>query len=591
MPMSATILKLTLILTVAGLHGSFSAYAFQKANAAAGARSRWADRDRIADVSGTHGGTLVTAQRSDPRSFNPITALDTATRELLGLMHADLIHINRESAKTEPALAKDWTVSNHGLVYTVRLRRGLRFSDNHPMDADDVVFTFQVHLDEQMHSAQRDLLVIDGKPIRVVKIDQHTLRFELPAPYAAAERLFDGIAILPRHLLLTSYKKGQLPLAWGVESAPGELAGMGPFRLKRHVSGQHVILERNPHYWKTDRDGKRLPYLDEIVMHVIPTEDAQAIRFQSGELDVVNTLAADTFTALRSRENSRLNVYDAGPGLEYNFLVFNLNERTPDATTRRKQKWFKQLSFRRAVSAAIDRNSIVRLVYRGLGDPLHIPVTEGNPLWVNRNLRHSPRDLDYARKLLRESSFSWRNGELVDPDGETVSFTILVSASSSQRRRMATIVQDDLRQLGMRVSVVSMDSRATQDRILNRQDYEAALMALASGDADPNSDMNVWLLDGSLRIWNMSGGATHWEQEIDKLMRLQMITMDYSDRKKLYDEAQELISENLPIICIASPHVLVGASTRVQRFRPSALRPYSLWNAEKLYLERAGAAK
>jgi peptide/nickel transport system substrate-binding protein len=566
-------------------------HATQQISGKAADRRRSSDEPQIRRSAGTYGGTLVTAQRSEPRSFNPVTALDTGTREVLGLMHADLIHINRKSGQTEPALARSWEVSRDGMLYTVHLHRGLRFSDNHGMDADDVVFTFKVHLDEKTASTQRDLLFLHGKPIQVEKVDQYTVRFRLSVPYAAAERLFDGIAILPRHLLSEAYENGQLSAAWQVDTKPAAIAGMGPFRLKSYASGQRVVLERNPFYWKADSGGRRLPYLDAIVIQIIATEDAQAIRFQSGELDVVNTLAADTFVSLRRSGTGLQRVHDAGPGLEYNFLVFNLNDKTPSSTVRGKQKWFRSISFRRAVSAVIDRQSVVRLVYRGLGESIDVPVTEGNPLWINRNLRQQGRSLERARQLLREAAFSWENGALVDPEGQRVSFTILVSASSSQRGKMATIVQDDLRQLGMQVSVVSADARAVQDRILNRQDYEAALMALASGDADPNSDINVWSLDGGLRMWNMAGTVTDWERELDTLMRQQMLTVEYKERKRMYDRVQELVARHLPIICIASPHVLIGASTRVRGFQPAVLRPYALWNADELYVTSSAGAR
>jgi peptide/nickel transport system substrate-binding protein len=584
-------LRVTIIATLGWRYGTAFCQAVQKHGNDIRNRSKSTLETQASHLSGEFGGSLVTAQRSDPRSFNPITAIDTTTRELIGLMHADLIHINRKSGKTEPALAKSWELSSDGRIYTVHLRRGLRFSNDHPMDADDVVFTFRAHLDGKTHSPQRDLLVVDGTPIEVVKIDQYTLQFRLAAPYAAAERLFDGIAILPRHLLWKAYEAGQLSLAWQVDTAPDGIAGLGPFRLKNYLSGQRVVLERNPHYWKADINGKRLPFLDQIVLHVIPTEDAQAVRFQSGELDVVTTLTSDTFMALEGNVKGGQRVHDAGPGFEYSFLVFNMNDRAPSATVQRKQRWFKQVAFRRAVSAAIDRESVVRLVYHGLGDPINVPITKANAQWINNDVPPTPRSLEHARKLLKDGSFSWKDGVLIDRDGEPVAFSMLVSTSSSQRARMATIVQDDLRQLGMQVSVVSADSRGVQDRVLNRQDYEAALMALVSGDADPNSDINVWVVNGSLRMWNMNGHIADWEREIDSLMRKQMVTLDYRRRKQLYDKVQQLISENLPIICIASPHILFGASTRLQRLRPAVLRPYALWNVDELYLDATGARK
>ena len=90
------------------------------------------------------------------------------------------------------------------------------------------------------------------------------MRFTLPRPYAAAERLFDGLAMLPRHLLEKPYRDGKFVQAWSLSAAPGEIAGLGPFRLKQYAAGERVVLERNPYYWKLDSHNERLPYLDEL---------------------------------------------------------------------------------------------------------------------------------------------------------------------------------------------------------------------------------------------------------------------------------------------------------------------------------------
>ncbi len=159
---------------------------------------------------GQYGGKLVISQRAEPKTLNPVIAIDEGSRAIIGLITADLIHINRLSQETEPSLASSWTVSKDGREYVLRLRHGLRFSDGQLFDANDVVFTFQVYLDQKIHSPQRDLLVIAGRPIEVKKIDAYTVRFSLEQPYAAAERLFDSIAILPQHLLRDAYEKGRL---------------------------------------------------------------------------------------------------------------------------------------------------------------------------------------------------------------------------------------------------------------------------------------------------------------------------------------------------------------------------------------------
>src|SRR5579863_5989081 len=203
---------------------------------------------------GHYGGTLVVAQRSEPKTLNPVTAADAPSREVIGRLNADLIHINRLSQQTEPALAKSWTLSKDGRVFTIKLRHGLRFSDGQPFDADDVVFSFFVYLDEKVHSPQRDLLVVGGKPFEVQKIDQYRVRFTLAQPYAAAERIFDGLAMMPRHLLTKAYQAGNFGQTWTLNSPAAEIAGMGPFRLKEYVPGQKIVLERNPYFWRADRN-------------------------------------------------------------------------------------------------------------------------------------------------------------------------------------------------------------------------------------------------------------------------------------------------------------------------------------------------
>jgi len=549
---------------------------------------------------GQYGGRLVIGQRSEPKTLNPVTATDAVSREVIGRCNADLISINRLSQKTEPALAESWKISRDGREFILHLRKGLRFSDGEPFTADDVVFSFALYLDPAIGSPQRDLLIIDGKPPVVTKIDDYTVRFDLPRPYAAAERLFDGLAMLPKHLLEKSYKEGHFDQAWSLNTPPSQIAGLGPFRVKRYLAGQNIVLERNPYYWRADREKRRLPYLDELVFVFVGSEDQQVMRFEAGETDVISRLSAENF-AMLSKDQSRggWQLADLGPSLEYNFLVFNLNDldakRLGDIAA--KQVWFRNLRFRQAVSSAIDRDSIVKLVYGERGTPLWGNVGPGSKLWVDQKIPHPERSLDTARELLKSAGFSWNTGgELLDTSGKPVEFSIMASSSNTQRTKMATLIQDDLAHLGIQVHVVPLDFRAMLDRVFQNFDYEAAIMGLGGGDPDPNPEMNVWLSNGATHLWHLNEAhpSTPWEQEIDRLMQEQMVTMDYATRKRLYDRVQRLIAENLPFIFLASPDVLVGAKDEVRNFHPAVLDNYTLWNSDQLYLrnqkpsERAG---
>jgi len=494
-----------------------------------------------------------------------VLAADAPSREVIAAMQADLVHINRATQLTEAALAKSVKVSSDGLQYTVTLRQGLRFSDGQPLDADDVLFTFRVYLDESVRSPQRDLLIVGGKPITVRKLDSYTLVFEFAKPYGVGERVFDGLAILPRHLLEKPYQDGKMEHIGALSTPVDQWAGLGPFRLKEYVAGQRLILERNPYYWKTDAKGSRLPYLDELVFLFVPSADAQVLRFQSGDTDVISGLGAENFSVL-SRQKTSYTLADAGPGLEYNFLFFNLNDLSGKAT-------------------------IVRLVYQGRGAALWGPVTPGNRRWVDTKIAHQPRSLDRARQLLREAGFKWTSGAngdsaLLDTDGTPVEFSILTSSSNADRTKMSTLIQDDLKQLGMRVQVVPLEFRSLLDRVLQTKEYDACVLGLVSFDADPNSDMSVWLSSGGTHLWNPSQAhpATPWESEIDRLMEEQLTVTSYEQRKRLYDRVQEILAAFQPMIFLASPDILVAARSTVGNFHPAVLEPYVLWNVEQLYI-------
>ena len=545
---------------------------------------------------GQRGGRLVASLHSDPKTLNPVTAVDAYSKQIIGLLFSDLIHINPYTEHSEAALAKSWKASSDGKRYTLELRRGVRFSDGYPFNADDVVFSFKVYLDEKVHSPQRDLLEVQGQPIQVRKLGPFQVEFDLPEPYAAAERMFDSVRILPQHLLQRAYEDGKISQAWGTATTPMEVAGLGPFRLKQYVPGQQIVVERNPYYWKVDSSGNQLPYLDEIAFLIVPTEDAEVIRFQAGDIDVISRIGADNYAALEQDKHAApYQLQDLGSGLEYNFLFFNLNsvdsQKLPEI--QRKQEWFRKPEFRQAVSAAIDRDAVVRLVYRSRATPLWDQVTPGNKMWLNPAVPHPPQSLARAAAILRSAGFTRRpDGVLVDARGQPVEFSILTNPSNVQRTRMATIIQDDLSQLGMQVHVVPLEFQAVMARIFDSYDYEAAVLGLVSGDADPNPEINVWTSGGATHLWALTEKepATDWQTEINRLMRTQTSTLNYQQRKRAYDRVQELVAQFDPVICVVSPHVLVGAKNGVGGFRPAAMGDYVLWNADQLFWRRNGAA-
>ena len=265
------------------------------------------------------------------------------------------------------------------------------FSDGRPFSADDVLFTFEVFLDPEIGSPHRAFLMPGGTPIQVEKADEHTVRLKLAKPYAGGERLFDNLPILPKHCLEKPYREGRLPEVWGPATAPEEIVGLGPFRLEQYIPGERVALSRNPHYWKSDPSGRPLPYLDHLVFVFVADQTAEALRFQAGEIHVVDRLSIESFDFIEQRRSRGKTLRDLGPGLQYSFLFFNLNAVEGRPELERKQQWFHEPRFRRAVSAVIDRDGIAGLIYGGRAQPLATHVTPGiKHLGPQRSSAHIP---------------------------------------------------------------------------------------------------------------------------------------------------------------------------------------------------------
>jgi peptide/nickel transport system substrate-binding protein len=540
-------------------------------------------------TNGHKGRRLTVALRAEPKTLNPLTAMDGPSRDVIGKLHADLISINRQTQLTQGALAKSWTVSPDGRRYTINLRHGLRFSDGHPFDADDVLFTFEAYLDEKMHSPQRDLLIVGGHPLTVRKTGPYTIVVELPAPYAAAERIFDGIPMLPRHILEKPFREGRLGETWRLNTAADAIAGLGPFRLKSYQPGERLVLERNPNFWQEDTAGQRLPYFDELTFLFVGSEEAQLNRFTAGETDILGRVSPRTYPQLAKLQSSRGDaVVDAGPGLEYNFVVFNLSPpevvKSPEIAGR--QTWFQQAAFRKAISLTVDRDSIVRLVYGGRGIALSTNTSPGNRQWFNVGGVKPFRSVSQARDLLASNGFTWdAEKNLRDRSGKLVEFSIIVASSNTERVQMATIVQDDLKQMGMKVQVAQLEFRSFVDRVLNTRQFDAALMGLGGGDADPNSEMNVWLSSGAMHLWNpnQKGSSTIWEREIDRLMEAQMSAINSGERKQLYEKFEQVLADSVPFIFLASPDVVVAARKWIGNFKPAVMADSTLWNVAELF--------
>jgi peptide/nickel transport system substrate-binding protein len=261
------------------------------------------------------GGTVRFCLRSEPKTFNPLQVEDDASATIRYLTGGVLIRLNRQTQTLEPELAESWKVSKDGKQITFKLRTGLLFSDGTPFSVEDVAHTMQLLMDPALHSPTGDEFRSGtGSPVtKIVSPNQVSITF--PAPVAGLDRLFDQVSIISAH----SPKK--------------EMAVLGPFMVADYKAGSTVLLQRNPHYWKTDAQGRRLPYLDAIELDIQANRDVEMLRFKRGEVDLINALDSEYFDKLGS--SSPQLVHDAGTGLDSEQVWFNEVAKAPIPAYRR----------------------------------------------------------------------------------------------------------------------------------------------------------------------------------------------------------------------------------------------------------------
>ncbi|MFN0083766.1 MAG: ABC transporter substrate-binding protein [Blastocatellia bacterium] len=539
------------------------------------------------DAAPRGGGRIVISKSAGPRTFNRLLSFDDQTTAINNCLMGALIRINRQTQQPEPELAESWKISPDGKAITFRLRRNIKYSDGATLSADDVIFTFQVINDPKVSTALSSQFEFGGRRVEVRKIDPFTVSFAFPAAYAAAVRLFDGLPILPRHKLESIHREGRFEQAWTLSTPPEQIVGIGPFKLKSYVPGQRVVLVRNENYWKTDAAGRRLPYLDELVFSLDPDRNTQLLKFQAGETDLISPLNADEANALAPLERvGKIRITNLGPSLIREILWFNLNGGKPGVDPV-KLVWFQDANFRRAVSHAMDRDAIVNLAFNGKASPQWGFLSTGDRLWHNPRVARHPHDTMRALSLLSASGFRFQSASktLLDPQGRPVAFTLATNAGNTLRQKMASLIQEDLARIGIKVNLAFLESRALLSRIDEGANYDACLLAIVSGDADPSSHMNILLSRGANHWWQprQSRPATAWEARIDQLMDRQMITRAPAERRKLFDEVQAIMADQQPFIFLASRHLVVAAKSDIGNLKPALLPDFVLWNAEELY--------
>ena len=532
----------------------------------------------------TRGGEIVTSIRSEPQTFNRHSGRDTSTNLVALLTQARLVRINQATQQLEPALAESWTTSADGLTVTMALRRGVVFSDGQPFTSADVVFSFAVAYDPKSASQLADSIQALGKNLTVAAVDDHTVTIAFPVPFAPGLRILDVLPILPRHKLEAAAKAGTFAKAWGLTTPLEEMAGLGPFVLSNYQPGQRLIFSRNPHYYGKAADGTELPYLDRIVVEVIPDQNAEVLRLESGQLDMMTSeISLDAYAPLkRAADQGRLTLLDLGVSPNADALWFNLKPGAFAGDPR--AAWIQRDELRRAISLAVDRKAIADTVFLGAGVPVFGAETPGNTQWYWTATPETPHDPAAARQLLASIGLTDRNGDgmLEDARNAPVRFTLITQKGRPNYERAAAMVREDLKKIGVAVDVAALDVSQVIDAFYTKQKYDAVIYNAIKTDIDPGTNPDFWFSSGSAHVWNLrqKTPATDWEKRIDELMARQIASRDEGERHQLYDEVQKIFAQHLPMIYFVAPRVYVAHSTRVLNVTPAVARPQLLWRPD-----------
>ena len=320
---------------------------------------------------GKFGGTLISSTIGEgPKTFNPFNSKDNISSTMSEIMYDGLLSTHPITGQPIPKLAKDFSVN--GNDYIIRLRRGLKWSDGKPITADDVVFTWQnIIFDGFGNTSTRDSMEIDGQLPTVTKIDDYTVKFTTPKPFAPFIRNL-STPIAPKHIFEPAVKKGKeyFDGFLSTNTSPDKFVVSGAFKLKEYVPAQRVVYERNPNYYIINKEGKKLPYLDKLVYLIVGDINNEVLKFEGGELDIIGLQGANVARFKEMEKHSDFKVYNLGPSTGTMFISMNLNSRKNDKgkfnVNPTKLKWFQDKNFRTAVDFAIDRRNMVFNIANGL---------------------------------------------------------------------------------------------------------------------------------------------------------------------------------------------------------------------------------
>ena len=519
---------------------------------------------------GKPGGVLHLVNRMPLMTLGPGLLRSNGDTEQINslLLYEPLFRLDPCTQQWTPQLAESYSWSEDHKQLTLKLRPNLHWSDGAPLTADDLVFSLKMLTDttSAVRGAEqwRDG---SGAPPTVQKLDDTTVVLTTKILKLNLLDLLNAHRVLPAHRLQAIYDKDPQKIEEGFRDET--LVTSGPFRFVQRDES-HLILERNPFYWKKDSAGQSLPYFDKIEMQRLQTETSAQQYLMAGAVDVYTSreINPDHYQSKGLSKVSEIYyLADVGVAQIYYFLVFNLR------SGKNLPNYFFDPRFRRAVSLALNRSDY-HLLQRGVV-PLLGFYPPSNDLWY-RKLLSEEAQVDQAKKLMQELGLQ---------DG-SAKFSIKYRADDVIRSRVSKTIRQDLQKIGVEVDVRPTEF-ATLLEDMGKGNFETFFSAAFMDGTDTVTPISEDILPsfGDSHYWNPSQKkpATLWEAEIDRLWGDLLQAPEESKRVALFGQISQTLAEQMPIVPLLSLEHYGFYKKDLKNVRPSPTNVELYSNVEEWY--------
>ncbi len=493
------------------------------------------------------GDWLIYHLSAEPATLNPVTSTDAYASNINGFIYESLLKRDEKTLELVPVLAESWDISEDHLVYTFRLKRNIFWEDGEPFTARDIQFSFERIRDPKVDAAH--LLNYYKDIARLDVLDDYTVRFHYSIRYFRALEFCGGIPIVPAHVFKESddfnqHAIGRQPL------------GTGPYRFLHWDTGKEIVLVRNEKYW-----GERA-HLDRIVFKIItdPTVSLQVLK--QGGLDIMSLRPIQWVKQTQNRRFTesydKLKYYLP----TYSYIGWNL--RSPMFSDRRA---------RQAMTMLLDRQTMLNRLLFGLGTVVSGTFYINSPDY-DRGIEPYPYDIKAATTLLEEAGWKDRDGDgLLDKDGKPFSFEFLLSAGSKFGEQLATILQENLKQIGIRMEIRKLEWAVFIQRIQDHN-FDACTLAWSLGwESDP---YQLWHSSQAEKGSNYVGFIN---AEADRIIEEARQEFDPVKRREMYHRFHRILHEEQPYTFLFTTEALVAVSKRFKNVSVYAmgLEPREWW--------------